>query len=222
MYTENISSNFSKRSVKLISVLAGVYYLIVFPFHFLCTVWLLLYHDHPFYGIQAQEVPAALATGLLLLVALALFIIVVKRRKQNINHITRYYKSARINKPFSGYVVKTLTRSKYMGLDTRAGTVLFISHPGVSLIDFFYPTHVQIKLLGLSDIISMEIKDNRLQIYTGVQAFPCVEITGMRARLLYEKINFMKGDTEVFEELDPDFVRLHAERVTKENRLNLI
>lgn len=222
MYTKNIASHFSNRSVTLMYILAGIYYLAVFPFHFLCTVWLLVYHDHPFYGIQAQEVPSALFTGVSLLLAITFFIIVVQFQKNNISHITRYYKSAGINKPFSGYVIKTLTRSKYMGLDTRTGTVLFISHPGISLGDFFFPTHVQIKLLGLSDIISMEVQDNRLKIYTGMHAFPCLEIKGMRAKLVYEKINFMKSDSQVFEELDPEFIRHHAKRVAKENRLNLV
>lgn len=142
--------------------------------------------------------------------------------RNNISSFVLFFKEKNINNPAPSNTVKSFMGSQYFSLDTKKGTLLFISHVETSFISFFYPRDIRVLGFGMNDWKSVEVQGNTLTIYTGNPELPSVSVTTGKASQLYEKINAMRHQVWTYENNIPGYVEHHAARIAARKGINLI
>ncbi|EME5107785.1 plasmid IncI1-type surface exclusion protein ExcA [Salmonella enterica] len=218
-YYDTYSKNWP---VALTGVLSFGYLIFVLPFHFAFGFWLFSMSGNPRYGIRPQDHTMVMFIWISLAVAVVLTCYGIYKQRKNLKAFTKFFRESGLNNPMPQNIAMNRTGWGYLGLDTQNGTILYISHPETSIMNFFFPRDVRVMGFGMYDWKSVELEGNKLTIYTGNPELPTVSLTTGKAVMLYEKINAMRHQQWKYEYSVPGCVELQASKIADENGLNLV
>lgn len=208
--------------VAVTGVLSIGYLLVVLPFHFAYGFWLFSMLDSPRYGLRPQDYSQAVFVWISLAIAICLTCYCIYKQRRNLKAFSNFFRESGLNTPSPQNIAMNRTGWGYLGLDTQKGTILYISHPETSILNFFFPRDVRVMGFGMYDWKSVELEGNKLTIYTGNPELPTVSITSGKAAMLYEKINAIRHQQWKYEYDVPGCVELQAKKIAEANGLNLV
>lgn len=192
MTVKCITTYKKKRAVTAAGILSSAYLIFILPPHMASALWLFIMHMNPAYGLPPQYLSLVMLSWLLLLCTILLTSCRIFTQRKNIDAFTAFFKASGLNSPGRKHIVMQRTGRSYLGFDVQKGTLICISHPDTTLLNFFFPRDILVAGFDVHDWKSVDVEGDKLTVYTGNPAFPSVSLVSHQAAALYETMNFMR------------------------------
>ncbi len=118
------------------------------------------------------------------IIPLMMFIVSFRGRSKLLKSITRALKSKELFLPDEAFEFFLVNDGKYLGIDTRNGTILYIH--------IIRKGHVDVVGLTMGDWTNRELEGNKLRLYTKFPELPCIEISTPWAQRWYDTMGAME------------------------------
>lgn len=102
---------------------------------------------------------------------------------------------------------------KYLGIDARNGTILYIHKIRKGQVD--------VVGLTMGDWTNREVEGNKLRLYTKFPELPCIEISTPWAQRWYDTLGAMEYKRYTTAKPFGLYVREHAEKLERENKIHI-
>jgi hypothetical protein len=147
------------------------------------------------------------------LIPLTIFFYGMWSRLRLLSNITSSIRDADLFSPAEGLEYYQQREGKYLGIDTKNGTILYVHRIRKGEVD----------VVGLSvdDWTRREVEGNTLRLYTKFPDLPCIEISTPWAKLWYDTLGAMEHRRSGASQYFPQYVREQAEVLEQELQIHI-
>ncbi|MGN9498452.1 ethanolamine utilization protein EutG [Pseudomonas syringae] len=130
-----------------------------------------------------------------------------------IENVLKTLRSDGIFFPDASLETRSSAAGKYLGIDARNGTILYIHKIRKGQVD--------VVGLTMGDWTNREVEGNKLRLYTKFPELPCIEISTPWAQRWYDTLGAMEYKRYTTAKPFGLYVREHAEKLERENKIHI-
>ena len=170
-------------------------------------------------GLNVFSTSLLLVSDGTLFVLIAWYFLHSRKNKRDLTRILKTIKCQVFN-PLPDDEAFELQHSAYLGIDTKSGTVVYITR--INRYGFFPFREVMVMGFDINSIGGYEFQGKKFKIHTREVDIPKIVFTSNKAQTFYDKLNIMRHQSFDYPYYFPGYVEHKAEKITDEMGLDLI
>lgn len=148
-----------------------------------------------------------------ILIPLGIFISGIRSRRHLLKSVTASLRDPDIFSPGESYEMFREADGKYLGIDTKNGTILYVHQ--------FRKGQVDVVALGMNDWTNCEVEGSKFRLYTKFPDLPCIEISTPWAQRWYDTIAAMRHKQFSKSPLFAEYVANHIVALEHEHSIQI-